>query len=532
MSQHHLGSEQNIGSVEDKLLLEMARPDIYRINAFRILEVPVNASAKEISVQVRKLDLTEKLGNVEGMERGILPLNPPPDGETRRAAAQRLSDPESRLVDEMFWFWPFSLGTPAAMDEALDVLKHGNLQNVVAIWGQREMQGSEANVSMHNLAILYHLLALDLEQILVKRKLTLEQTKQKWEYWKAALDRWRILVDYDGFWKRLTERVLELDDPRLTSGTVKRIREGLPSALLSINAALAFRAAKSSNRDEAWSQTGLMRNSGFGNVVFDKVISKAATPIREQIKIICANAEQETAKNPEQGEQVAHQVLAQTSPLLMTIDTLLPAKHSILEAAHDEVALCILGSMIAFGNKTENLTPLPQMLSQATQIAASESIRQRINENIETVKTNLEYARDYTMCWFCKERPGDDRAVHEVKMYGDVHRVGNQVQYRTLKLPVPRCGKCESAHNKHRSMSLIFMALGGVVGFGGCIVGNTGGEFWLIPILAGIGYVIGWILGRLFTIGFKPESFGNQFPMVKKGELEGWTVGEKPEGVQ
>ncbi len=529
MSEHHLGSGQNIGSVEDKLLLEMARPDIYRINAFRILEVPVTASAREISAQVQKFDLTEKLGNSGAVERGILPLNPPPDGETRRTAAQRLSDPESRLVDEMFWFWPFSLGASADMDEALDILKHGDLQNAAAIWSQREMQGSEANVSMHNLAILYHLLALDLEQILVQRKLTAEQAQQKWEYWKAALDRWRILVDYDGFWKRLSERILELDDPRLTSDTVRSIRAGLPSALLSINATLASRAAKNGNRDEAWSQTGLMRNSGFGNVVFDRAISKEATPIHEQVKIICANAEKDIAKDPEQGEQVARQVLAQSSPLLLTIDTLLPSKHPILEAAHDEVALCILGSAIVFGNKTENLAPLPQMLSQAMQIAASESTRQRINENLDTVKTNLEYVRDYTRCWFCKKRPGDDKAVHEVKMYGDVRHVGNQVQYRTLKLPVPRCGKCKSAHKVHGVMKWLFAALGGLIGLGGC---ESDVGLFTVPLGVGVGYGIGWILGRLFTIGFKSELFGNQFPMVKKGELEGWTVGEKPPNVQ
>lgn len=342
-------------------------------------------------------------------------------------------------------------------------------------------------------------------------------------------------MDYDGFWKRLTERVLELDDPRLTSGSVRRIREGLPYALLSINASLASRAAKSQNRDEAWSQTGLMRNSGFGNVVFDKAISKVATPIREQIKMICANAEKEADKDPEQGEQVARQVLAQTSPLLMTIDTLLPSKHAILEAAHDEAALCILGSAITFGNKTENLAPVLQILSQAMQIAASESIRQRISENLDTVKTNLEYIRDYTRCWFCKERPGEDEAVCKVNMYGDVRRVGDQVQYRTLALPVPRCCKCRSAHHLQGVMSGLFAALGGVAGLGGCIWGiSEWGLLGLLPIAigAGAGCGIGWILGRLFTIGFKPESFGKEFPMVKKGELEGWIVGEKPEGVQ
>ena len=114
-------------------------------------------------------------------------------------------------------------------------------------------------------------------------------------------------------------------------------------------------------------------------------------------------------------------------------------------------------------------------------------------------------------------------------MFGDVSHVGNQVQYRTLKLPVPRCGKCKSAHKVRGVMKWLFTALGGLIGLGGC---ESGAFLITVPLGAGVGYGIGWILGRLFTIGFKPESFGNQFPMVKKGELEGWAVGEKPHGVQ
>ena len=164
------------------------------------------------------------------------------------------------------------------------------------------------------------------------------------------------------------------------------------------------------------------------------------------------------------------------------------------------------------------------MLSQAMQIAVSESARQRINESLDIINTNLEYMRDYTICWFCKKRPAEDTAVHKVKMHGDVHRVGDQVQYRTLEWPVPRCGKCKSAHRVHSVMSLIFLVVGGIVGLVGGFIG--------VALGGGIGYGIGWLLGRLFTIGFKPESFGNQFPLVKKAELEGWVLGEKPQGVK
>jgi len=110
--------ETDTTSQWNETLLKMARPDIYRVNAFRMLGLPVNASPKEVSSHIRKLDLTERYGDIEHHKSSFLAPGSAGDREARREAQQRLLDPELRFVDEFFWFWP--LRDSSSEDEAID----------------------------------------------------------------------------------------------------------------------------------------------------------------------------------------------------------------------------------------------------------------------------------------------------------------------------------------------------------------------------------------------------------------------------
>jgi hypothetical protein len=70
----------------NETLLKMARPDIYRINAFRILGLPVNSSPKEVSSHIRNLDLIEKYGDMEQHESSFLTPSTAQDRDARREA--------------------------------------------------------------------------------------------------------------------------------------------------------------------------------------------------------------------------------------------------------------------------------------------------------------------------------------------------------------------------------------------------------------------------------------------------------------
>jgi len=529
-----------------EILLEMSRPDIYRINAFRCLGLPVTASEKECHSQLRKLDLMKKFEGTARVEGGILPVTPPPDDDARREAARRLSDPESRLIDELFWFWPLGLAISEDRDDALEALKDDDYYSAVSIWKRHEEQSSEANVSMHNLAIMYHVLALDLEHVEATQSLSEKQVKQKRDYWEQAFPRWQILLDHKGFWQRLTARIRELDDPRLTTETARRIREGLPFVLLSINAGLAVQAAQGGNKAEVSYHVGLMRDSGFGEGV-DEVLRQAVAPMRDRVKLLCTNAESEADRAPEHGDKVASQVMEQTSQLLSTLDMLLSKSHPTREAAHDGVAVCVLKSQIGFANKTENWAVSLELLKRALRIAVGASVRQRLKENIDIVKNNSEagaIAIEYATCWFCRKRPPKDKAAAKVKIYKVLSRTptwsgdgfGEQVRWQQATTEVPRCARCKSAHRRRSvfqglgSFVAILIWLGGLVGCIGMMDEDYRGALitFGICLAVGTGAFHGIrAIGRL-SKGVKPEESKNEFPGLKRVKSEGWEIGEKP----
>jgi len=527
---------------ESELLLNMARPDIYRINAFRCLGLTTTASKKDAHSQLRKLELAEKFGNSAQIDGGILPLIPPPDADARQAAAQRLNNPEQCFIDELFWFWPLSLGVSADMDDALVAMRSGDFSGAVSLWKQHEEGSSEANVSMHNLAIMYHALALDLEYAQQSQTLSKKQIQQKHDYWEQTFPRWQVLISYDGFWHRLTARIRELDTPQLTTGTARRLREGLPEVLLSINATLALRAAEKGQKGEVSYHVGLMRNSGFDEAVIDEVLRRAVAPLRDRVKLICTDAENEAERSPEHGDKVALRVVEQTSPLLSTLDMVLPKEHPSREAAHDEVALCIMRSLIAFGNKTENWSISLKLLQQAVKIAVGTSVRQRIKENIDTAEKNMEY----NTCWFCGKRPAEDKAAAEVKMYGNVTRTPTwnrvEIRWQQCTIVVPRCAGCKSAHEHKETWGGVVGILLGLLGLLGMGVGIAFSDEDWAPFLGMIGIIfIGlgvgadhWIkaAGGGLPEGIKPLGSANEFPAVKKKVSEGWGFGEKPPDVQ
>lgn len=516
-----------IGKVDSKdrdgeMLVRIANPAIYRLNPFRVLELPVTASPRDISSQIRKLDLMDKFGSNGTSERGPLYLNPSPDAEVRQLAYQRLVDPESRLIDEFFWFWPLRTGHNEA-DEALIALKHNDISSAISIWEQSGEWAGGNHISTHNLAILYHALALDLEHVETIQSLTKKQIEQKHSYWQKAYSGCQILLNDEGFWQRLGQRIDELDDPRLTSGTGYRIRSEVPLVISSINAMLALQAVQKDNDEEMLFHLNLINTSRFDKTVIDKALRRTAEPIRDRIKALCTNAEIETNKSPEHADDTARNLIKQTSIFLNEIDKLLPESHPIRDSAHDDLASQIMSCTISFGNETSLHKEFLELADRALSIAASTSVTQRIFTNREIVANNLRYST----CWFCGKHPSEEGMSAKVKMYGDVHNDGSRITWRWFNVEVPRCKQCKSIHGKKT-----------LIGWSGAILGI------ILAIVVGAN-TNGWIGFAFFagclTIGLvlapisRPEKVAAEghkklFPDVQKLVSQGWVIGDKPPG--
>jgi hypothetical protein len=521
------------------LLKESAHPGLYHRNGFRVLELPVEASVRDLTKrrQIVEAAAANGLPLPAGPSR-VLPLNPRPDAFATREAVQRLTDPERRLVDEFFWFWAHQAGL-SREDAALRQLCQDNADAAEQIWRKQEREQSQTLVSTHNLAVLHHVRALEYSERHLEGRNGTDAGETKYEpateraQWEEAYRRWVVLLREEGFWSRLTGRIRELDDPRLTTGTARRIRAGLPLALVIINAQLALKAAEKDKFELAKSHVAIMRASSFSQSSCDTALNLATEPIRTRLKGLSKTAAKAAADNPEKANDTCGRLLEQTKPLLAIIDCLLPENHPSRGAVHDDVAIAALDCCVAFGNKTKKWKGCLSLCEAMMSIPVSQSAKERLKGNFETIKGNVEYA----LCWFCKENSGQDKAEIEVKMHGDVQRIpipgGVRKTWRHITVKVPRCASCKSAHSRQITSKVVGALVGGLLGLPGCIYtmnyNDNSPALLLFPILAVVGLVVGHFVGKSkFSKGVGAVSTKKQHPRIKELLAEGWTWGENP----
>jgi len=389
-------------------LLEAATPELYRQNAFRIAGLPITVGMGEVKRRAQSLSRAKRLGlNAPPGNGGYLPLQPPPDEDTVGRAVQRLHGPESRLIDEFFWFWPEELGRDE--DPGLALLTENRIDEAQTFWRRREYEGSSARTSTHNLAVLSHLAALDLEHRAVKRPLSEKAVKVRDKCWDESYLRWRRLLNDEWFWSRLTARIRQLDDPRLTTGTARRIRKSLPKAILLINARLAVRAAEKQNRAETTRHVSLIRNSGFGDGLIDETLRNALGTIRQRIKGMCDSVSASAKESPDTAIRAADSLLEDAGPLLSATDLLLPPEDPVACGVHDRVAEAALECAIVFANRTADWDASRRLLEAVYQVASSGPVRTRVKENLDLVGTHASQKRKFEEL---KERVANNEAYY------------------------------------------------------------------------------------------------------------------------
>lgn len=523
---------------ESEFLISAATPDIYRVNAFRISGLTIDATNRDIIRQIDKIELMKKYGGKNGNGTGALPLDPHPDSDTVHEAILKLRDPERRIVDELFWFWPYQFGK-TQQDEALRALFDNNIEAASEEWKRNKADQSKTHVSLHNLAVLAHLIALDLEYKRTLVPLSEKEIKTRDQCWLNAIKLWRMISEDESFWSKLKFRIRQIDDPRLTSGTARRIQESLPLTLLLINARLSIKSAEVGDKKEADRQLNIMNNSGFDKSVIDEALYRAVEPITKRIKALCKSSS-DNEEHPKKNNRVAKQLLTQAKPLLAILDIVLPPEHPTLEGAHDEVALTAFSKVISFGNATKEWQKSIQLLDEPFKIAKSDSAKSRINQNIDILKSNHEYYLENEMCFFCKSNPGVDSAGFKVKMYGNVKRTRDlwglheRITWNHATITVPRCSECKVAHSRFDTYRTVGGVLGGLAGLTSCVAITSSSGAWFGGLLVmGILIVIGISTGFFIwksraPFGIKPESKKHEFIRIKELLNDGWNFGEKP----
>jgi hypothetical protein len=377
---------------ECKLLINAATKDLFRNNAFRITGLAVDATAREIIKHADKLKMMAELGQEQSANRTAFALNPPPGLDEIRDAVQRIKDPEQRVINEFFWFWPEEFGQGQS-DAAIQALAKGDSNTALKIWSEKETNQSDGIVAQHNLAIFWHLAALEWEHKSLNGESDDSERREIEGYWRGTFKYWERLAVDDNLWEKVNVRIRQIDDARLTTGFARRMRISLPEALDKINAELALVHAERGNTNLARLHIQFMRetNQGLDDVekTSDLVLMPAKTRLREHIQ----QAKRASEENPSAADIAARNLIQHTKPLLQLFDLFHGQDSHTRNDLFDEVANACTNCAIDHQRKTGDNQTFVALLEQALLLAASDELKQRINKNIVIGKGNLDHKK-------------------------------------------------------------------------------------------------------------------------------------------
>lgn len=368
--------------------------ELYVTNCFRLTGLSTTATGRELSRHLDKLKLQEKYGHTTPAISTPLPISPPPGLDTIQSAIQTLSkDPALRILHEVFWFWPAPSEKEPQSDPALQCLTQGGdgVGKAAEHWEQVRMNPNESlanrSIAIHNLAILFHAAALDLELASLKRVLSPDERKVRASFWRRALEMWESACNDENVWIWAGRRI---STSGITPQYAQHLRTYVPIILRSINGTLAARAAERDDSADAERHVRLLIDQTPSSATVNSAVTHLVGIYREKIARICRQAEESCKSDALTGLLVARTLLEESTPLLRAIDVLTYSESSMRKTAHDNVALCAYECILTYENKTQDYSKTVPMFEQALACALSEEAQATIAREIELSKKQIE----------------------------------------------------------------------------------------------------------------------------------------------
>lgn len=546
---------------ECKPLLDTCGPDIYSRNAFRLLGANVDQKGRRIKRREKELLAAIEVDELADEYSNALRPNPLPPREELSQAVRELNDAQQRFIHEFFWFWPLEWGESTS-DEVLNVLKAGKTKEAQKQWTQIATEGGKASlVAKHNLAVLGHLLALNQEtKVLASTdngELTREKRKEINAYWSFAFKYWESLCEDEGFWSTQADRIRTLGDPRLTSDFLNRFSKSLPIAFDNINADMAVAYCSRGMYDRAKDHVRIMKatNAGYDDV--DASLRRVTDPLHGRIDQAIETAKSELINNKTEGKRRCIELFNTVRSTLHVLQALLGKESQEYRETCDRVAESMLQCQVVYGNETQDWDGSLLLLEAAIKITRGDTIRGRIQENIDILKGNI----DTGLCWYCKKRKGEDDKHYDAKMYrvlklknilenindpDYVEALGslsaNQRQQagqalmqggdptltRSVTLKIPRCSNCQKKHSTgNMSLAGTLLIVAALATATAVSFEDGAPAFWWSVAGWVIAVIVGFIVKGVYlsSQGISWASSVNTYPAVKELLARGWSIG-------
>ncbi len=360
---------------------------LYEKNIFRVTELPVDATAKDVSRQAQKQQMLAEMGSNTAAAKTSFALLQAPDEDQVREALARMKTPEDRFVDEFFWFWPEEFGK-SSTDPAIQAILSGNSDQAAKIWREREKEDSFT--AIHNLAVMFHMTAIDWTIHQLTKVIAEKDLDEIKGYWQRSFERWEKVAEMEEIWDCMKGRVKSMNDEALTTGFVRRFRDELPMALDRVNAEAALAFAE--KRDMEWAKyhVRLMNETHQGLDDVEATAELVLEPTRKRVRQYLNSAEQEGENSPERGAELAMHMLSKCKPSLEIYDLFHGKEVHQRADLFDEVASIATSLAIGYQLETEDDIDFVKVLNTALDFASGASVREKIIHNISIGEDNLE----------------------------------------------------------------------------------------------------------------------------------------------
>ena len=523
--------------------VDLMHPAAYRRNPFRVLGLAAGVRRKDIERRAQLL----RAGFELPLTDLLLPLDTPPSPDDVTAAEKALSDPGQRFRWEFLWFGP--LLSEVGEDRALGLVARGDLDGSAQVW-ESESHSVDATIAgraAHNLAVLYHFLALEGGSGDGPRP-----ASDVGEGRARSIRQWGRLVENEHFWRDFAARAEANGSSRLKDPFPQAFRSGVMPSVLELAAGLAVEALRRGSKSDAAANSEAMKASGLPRQELEAAAVRALEPLRAWLKRTLEGAEKEAEANVRRTPAVARRLLDEARPAVDACDLLLGSRHPVRVAVHDDVAARILSMTISYGNETNGWKESIALLKRAKTLAAGEALRGRIAQNIEAAESNLNDGGVSSddlgdTCYFCGKQAADHGAAVPVKMHKVTQSIpmpgGQMVKYKKSTVMVPRCPNCRQTHAAGDRESA-YGCLGFFLGVAEIVsLVSTAGfalsEDFSWPVMLGLllplNALLIWLFVLLLTkmneiteVAVKPLAAMNNHPAVLGLRKEGWQLGEEP----
>ncbi|MGH6816111.1 MAG: hypothetical protein ACREC6_10420, partial [Hyphomicrobiaceae bacterium] len=380
--------------------LELATPELYDRNAFRLLELPVTASERDLS---RRRELIQRASRANhpippGAAR-LFPRVPPPDEHDVQEAEHAIQDAERRLAHEFFWFWSADVEAREP-DPAWRFLIQGSVHQALRVWQEQEHSAANGPVARHNIALLHHFLAIEFEKLLLGTKLggigsgwsvlTEDQYATDADrHWHEASKHWAVLADDASLWGHVAARIRAIDDPSLTADAAQRLQHTFAATLTLIDAKLAIRAWDQDKPDQAVRHAERIRTARLPQEGVKEGLRRAVEPLRPHLNALRETALRESKADPVNADKAVERLISEAGTSLGLLDLLLPAEHPTRQAEHDEAAIAAMFCQIKFHNSTHDYRRALVLQDRIDPIAAGAGAKDRLAYNRKIIERNL-----------------------------------------------------------------------------------------------------------------------------------------------